>query len=73
MLTLKSRGRESTTLNFVFASWLAITVMFLWKGTAADMTSYGIAVAALLMVWLGREWTEKVSVPKMAQGNSDKT
>lgn len=64
MLMMKSRGRESTTLNFVAASWLAMTVMFMWKGTAADITSYGLAVAAILAVWLGREWTEKVSVPK---------
>ena len=62
---LKSRGRESITLNFVAASWLAMTVMFMWKGSAADITAYGLAVAAILAVWLGREWTEKVSVPKM--------
>jgi D-alanyl-lipoteichoic acid acyltransferase DltB (MBOAT superfamily) len=65
MPMLKSRGRESTTLNFVAASWLAMTVMFMWKGTAADILTYGSAVGAILLVWLGREWTEKVSVPKM--------
>lgn len=54
-----SRDKESTTLAFVSASWLAITVMFVWKGTAADITNYGIAVAAVLAIWLGREWTEK--------------
>jgi hypothetical protein len=61
---LKVRGKTSTTLYFVFASWLAITVMFLCKGTAADITAYGIAAAAILVPWLQREWTEKVSVPK---------
>jgi len=66
-MMLKARGRESITLNFVAASWLAMTVMFMWKGGAADITNYGLAVAALLAVWLGREWTEKVSAPKAQQ------
>ena len=59
-LSLKdSRGRESLTLSFVAASWLSTTGMFLWKGSAADMISYGTAVTAVLAIWLGREWTEK--------------
>jgi hypothetical protein len=63
--TLKVRGKESITLNLVVASWLAITVMFMWKGTAADITAYGVSVMAILAPWLAREYTEKVSVPKM--------
>jgi len=59
-----SRGRESTTLLFVAASWFAATSMFMWKGGAADLASYGLAVGAILGIWLGREWTEKTSVPK---------
>ena len=60
LFTIKdSRGRESMTLSLVSVSWLALTVMFMWKGTAADMLNYGTAVAAVLAVWLGREWTEK--------------
>lgn len=59
-----SRGRESTTLSFVGASWFAVTAMFMWKGSAAELASYGLAVAAILGIWLGREWTDKVSAPK---------
>jgi len=62
---MKVRGRESVTLTFVAASWLAMTVVFVWKGTAADILNYGTAVGAVLLIWLGREYTEKVSVPKM--------
>ena len=58
-----SRGRESTTLLFVAASWFAVTSMFMWKGTSADLASYGMAVAAIMAIWLGREWTDKVSAP----------
>ena len=54
-----SRGRESTTLMFVTLSWLVVTGIFLWKGSAADILNYGTAVAAILAIWLGREWTEK--------------
>jgi len=62
---MKVRGRESVTLTFVTVAFIAITSMFLWKGTAADITAYGLAVGAILTPWLAREWTEKVSVPKM--------
>lgn len=62
-----SRGRESTTLKFVSVSWLAVTLVFVWKGGAADMASYGGAVLAILAPWLGREWTEKVSKPKESE------
>jgi len=62
---MKVRGRESVTLTFVAASWLAMTVVFVWRGTAADILNYGTAVGAVLLIWLGREYTEKVSVPKM--------
>ena len=65
MLMMKARGRESITLNFVAASWLAMTVMFMWKGSAADIPAYGLAVGAILTPWLAREWTEKVAVPRM--------
>ena len=58
-----SRGRESTTLMFVTASWLAISVVFVFAGlknaSADGIQEYGIAVSAILLIWLGREWTEK--------------
>jgi len=59
-----SRGRESTTLSFVGASWFAVTVMFIWKGSAADIMQYGTAVGAIMLIWLGREWTEKAVRPE---------
>jgi hypothetical protein len=59
-LSLKdSRGRESITLSFVIGSWLTTTGMFVWKGDAGDMMTYGAAVTAVLAIWLGREWQEK--------------
>ena len=64
-MILKSRGRESTTLTFVTLAFVAVTAMFLWKGGAADMLNYGTAVLAILAPWLQREWTEKVSIPKL--------
>ena len=72
MLSLKdSRGRESTTLSFIGASWLAVTVMFMWKGSAADIMQYGTAVGAILLIWLGREWTEKISKPDVGTKTVD--
>ena len=56
MKLLDSRGRESITLQIVVASWLAITVMFMWKGSASDIASYGASVLLLLAGWLGREY-----------------
>ena len=72
MLSLKdSRGRGSTTLNFVAASWMAITIMFMWKGTATDITAYGVAVMAILTPWIAREWTEKTSKPEAGMKTVD--
>lgn len=59
-----SRGRESTTLAFVAASWFAVTMMFMWKGTAADIGAYGAAVALILAIWLGREWQTRPKEPQ---------
>lgn len=61
-----SRGKASATLPFVAVSWLAVTVAFVrsWLVPAAGMVpmgagEYGAAVALILAIWLGREWTEK--------------
>lgn len=68
-LTLKdSRGRESATLTFVAFSWLAVWVKYILAGltiphlgTVPPMTAteFGLAVAGIMAIWLGREWTEK--------------
>jgi hypothetical protein len=63
-----SRGRESITLTFVAASWLVVWVKYLLAGLVLPVlgavppmtaTEFGLAVAGVLAIWLGREWTEK--------------
>jgi hypothetical protein len=66
-----AKGRESRTLAFVGMTWLLMTVRFALGGLGASlgvfrfeigstaMIDYGAAVAAILMVWLGREWVNK--------------
>jgi hypothetical protein len=62
-----TRGKQSRTLAFVSVSWFALTVKFVSAGitfdgiTTAPMTAteYGLAVAAVLAIWLGREITDK--------------
>jgi urea transporter len=63
-----SRGRESATLPFVLVSWAAVTAAFVrsWLFPVAGMVpmgaaEYGSAVALILAIWLGREWTEKTT------------
>lgn len=64
------RGKQSTTLLFVSLSWLAIFVKFIVAGVSLgplgimpqmSATEFGTSVALILAIWLGREWTEKVS------------
>jgi cytosine/uracil/thiamine/allantoin permease len=62
-----SRGRESHTLLFVALAALVLIYKFtlagltLWGLTfpAMSASEFGIAFAAILAVWLGREWKEK--------------
>lgn len=63
-----SLGRESRTLFFVAVSWLMMTLRFMagglafeygpihWDIAPALVTDYGVAVAAVIAVWVGREW-----------------
>lgn len=63
-----SAGRESRTLAFVGLSWLLMSLRFAlgglgaslgdfrWEIGATPMVDYGAAVAAVLAVWVGREW-----------------
>lgn len=66
-----SRGKQSTTLFFVFVSWLVLVMKFAIAGMTfpvvgqmAPMSAgeFGMAVAGVLAIWLGREWTEKTKV-----------
>lgn len=67
-LSMDARGKQSRTLAFVTISWLIVTIKFAVAGislgplgVAPQMGAgeYGAAVAAILLIWLGREWTEK--------------
>ncbi len=63
-----ARGRESRTLFFVSVSWLMMTIRFIaggvsfeygpihWEIAPALVTDYGVAVAAVVAIWIGREW-----------------
>lgn len=71
-----TRGRESTTLTFVFISWLAVLIKFIIAGftlpVLGDMPpmtagEFGGATTAILAVWLGREWTEKRKPQEVSQ------
>lgn len=63
-----SRRNESKTLMFVATSWALASAKFLIAGMTLgplgqqppmDVNSYGMATASILLIWLGREWTEK--------------
>ncbi len=66
-----ARGRESRTLSFVVVAFSLMTLRFVLGGLDFDfgafhyevastpMVDYGAAVAAVLAVWLGREWINK--------------
>ena len=68
---LDSRGRESRTLWFVTVSWLVMTLRFIaggiefsvgpvhWAIAPSLVLDYGGAVAAIVAVWVGREWVSK--------------
>ena len=63
-----SQGRESRTFVIVSLSWLAVWAKFIGAGlkvpvigTIPPMTAseFGAAVAAIMAVWIGREWVKK--------------
>jgi hypothetical protein len=66
-----SSDRESVTLTFVTVAFFIVTIKFIlagydlsWLGlgvtTSISITEYATAFAAILAVWLGREWVKKV-------------
>lgn len=70
---LDSRNQESTTLAFVRISWFVVTLKYLIGGLTLGAIGimpvigtgeFGGAVTAILMVWLGREWTAKTQEGK---------
>lgn len=67
-----TRGQTSRTLTFVAASWSVVMAKYLVAGVnlgplgvQPPMTAleFGGAVGMILGIWLGREYTEKVSAP----------
>lgn len=67
-MRIDTSGRESRTLFFVALSWLAVWIKYLAAGltlpivgTVPPMTAteFGMAVAAILAVWLSREYIKK--------------
>ena len=60
------KGEKSRTLFFVTISWAVLVFKFAIAGlayndvTAPEMsaTEFGMAVGAILAIWLGREWKE---------------
>lgn len=59
-------GKKSRTLFFVTISWAVLVFKFAIAGlgygeiTAPEMSAseFGMAVAGILAIWLGREWKE---------------
>lgn len=65
-----SRGRESHTLVFVTLAALVLIYKFFVAGItifgigpfpAMSASEFGLSFAGIMAVWLGREWTDKVS------------
>ena len=59
-----SEGRESKTLSFVTIAFVAVNAraFTVWFGDALPpitLTEYGTSIAAILAIWLGREWVKK--------------
>lgn len=72
---IDSRGKESITLTFVALSWSALLGKFLVAGMSLgplgvmplmSAPEFGGSVTAILLIWLGREWTEKKGDVKTA-------
>ena len=76
MLCMKDgRGKKSKTLFFVSISWVVLVLKFLFAGVTLmtlgqipPMTAseFGMAVAMILGIWLGREYTDKKSETRAA-------
>jgi hypothetical protein len=63
-----SSGRESRTFVIVSFSWLAVWVKFIGAGLTLPVlgtippmtaTEFGVSIAAIMSIWLGREFIKK--------------
>lgn len=68
-----TRGNQSKTLMFVTVSWFVVVVKFVIAGVKIgslgvmpmmNVGEFGAAVALILAIWLGREYTEKTTSGK---------
>lgn len=67
-MRIDSSGQQSRTLFFVTVSWAAVVFKFILAGVTLPVlglmplmsaTEFGMSVAAILAIWLGREWVKK--------------
>lgn len=64
MKTIGAAFRESTTFKICFTSWLAVFVKYLGAGLitswgtvpAMSATEFAASTAAILAIWVAREW-----------------
>lgn len=54
------KGKSSTTLFLVMCGLAALTYQFMKIAapTGSDLQAYGVAFAAIVSIWVGREWKE---------------
>ena len=50
-----NKFRESSTFKLVFVSYCVVNYKFLTT-SGISLTEYATATAAILAIWLGREW-----------------
>lgn len=53
-----NKFRESSTFKLVLFSYVVMNYQWLSGAVDASLTDYATATAAILMIWLGREWKE---------------
>ena len=65
-----SKGRESRTLFLVAVAFTLLSLRFIaggmlfdigwfrWEFAATTLIDYGAAIAAVLSIWLGRQWLQ---------------
>ena len=51
-----SKLRESSTFVLVVISLAIMNAMWISGRVESTLTEYGMATAAILAIWLGREW-----------------
>jgi hypothetical protein len=55
---MPSKFRESSTYKLVLVSLAVVNWQWLSGAVTASLTDYATATAAILAIWLGREWRQ---------------